>query len=121
MKTIFVNILAIIWFSSFAIANNNDINDSSFPECEQELTIELDHKEPLPTTQLQRETRFQQKQEIKSKILELYQELKEEKIRWAKKDTRHQISELKRQLRTINSKIAYSYKKQFKNFFGLNK
>ena len=82
------------------------------------MTIEMDHKElPETTTEEQRLLRCQQKQMIKGQILELYKNLKEEKIKETKKEIKNQIADLKNQLRTINTKIAYSYKQQLKKFF----
>ena len=78
----------------------------------------MDHKElPETTTEEQRLLRCQQKQMIKGQILELYKNLKEEKIKETKKEIKNQIADLKNQLRTINTKIAYSYKQQLKKFF----
>lgn len=119
MKKIVGIIATIIGFFSFAVANTPEQEEGLLVH-EEEMTIELDNKElPIITTQEQREIRCQQKQIIKNHILGLYKELKDENNKDSKKEIRHQISELKKQLRTINSKIAYSYKKQFKKFFWL--
>jgi uncharacterized FlaG/YvyC family protein len=119
MKKIVGIMATIIGFFSFAMANTPEQEENLLVH-EEEMIIELDQKElPIITTQEQREIRCEQKQEIKNQILVLYKELKDEKIKGIKKETRHQISELKKQLRTINSKIAYSYKQQFKRFFWL--
>lgn len=119
MKKIVGIIATIIGFFSFAMANTPEQEEWLLAH-EEEMIIELDNKEiPLITTQEQREMRYQQKQMIKSYILGLYKELKSDKNKDSKKEIRHQISEFKKQLRTLNSKIAYSYKQQFKRFFWL--
>lgn len=118
MKYSIVNILIIISFFSVTMANTPEEWDQSFSEQEQEMVIEIDQKELQPTTHEQRELRCQQKQEIKNQILALYKEKKDEKEKEIKKEAKHQIAELKKQLRTLNTKIAYSYKQQLKKFFG---
>lgn len=117
MKNILLGFTILLAMFSFATANNYDVSD--FTEKEQEQIIEIDFKEFTITTQEQRDLRMQEKQAIKSRILDLYKELKDEKIKYAKITTRHQINELKRELWTINTKIAYSYRQQFKKFLGL--
>lgn len=119
MKQLVVIVATIIGFSSFTMANNSQQEEWLLAH-EEEMVIELDHKElPVITTQEQREIRYQQKQMIKSYILGLYKDLREENNKDLKKELRQKIAELKKQLRIINSKIAYSYKQQFKKFFWL--
>lgn len=118
MKYSIVNILIIISFFSVTMANTAEGIEQHFSEQEQEMVIDIDQKELQPTTQDQRELRCQQKQEIKNQILLLYKEMKDEKEREIKKEVKNQIAELKKQLRTLNTKIAYSYKQQLKKFFG---
>lgn len=120
MKKLLVHILFIIGLFSFALANNQQTEDDYLATYEEEMIIELDNIDiPLNPTQEQREIRCNQKQNIKSEILNLYKEIKNNKDRENKKQIRSQISFLKKELRKINSKIAYSYKQQFKRFFWL--
>lgn len=119
MRKVLFSISIIIGLFWFVLANN-DIENDEFLSHEEEMTIELNQNElPIITTQEQRDCRCNQKQEIKSKILSLYKNLKEQNTRISKREIKSQISELKKELWKINSKIAHSYKQQFKVFFGL--
>jgi len=118
MKKILINILIIVGLFSFVLANNEEIEDDYFAPHEEEMTIELEHDDiPTNPTQEQRDIRCNQKQNIKSEILNLYKEIKNNKDREIKKEIRSKISFLKKELWKINAKIAHSYKQQFKRFF----
>lgn len=118
MKKILIHILIIVGLFSFVLANNEEIENEGLLTYEEEMTIELEHDDiPANPTQEQREIRCNQKQIIKSRILDLYKEIKNNKDRENKKEIRSQISFLKKELWKINSKIAYSYKQQFRRFF----
>ncbi len=114
-----VLIYTFVLISLFSFAKAEDTEDVFNPH-EEDIIIELD-KSDIPTnpTQEQRNIRYNQKQQIKSRILWLYKDLKEEKNKDDKKEIRYQISYFKKELWKINAKIAHSYKLQFKRFFWL--
>ncbi len=117
MRRILIYTFVLISLFSFAKAENGE---EIFSPHEEDIIIELD-KSDIPTnpTQEQRDIRYNQKQEIKSRVLWLYKDLKEEKNKDEKKEIRYQISYFKKELWKINAKIAHSYKQQFKRFFWL--
>lgn len=118
MKRIFINtLILVIWFS---FVKAIDIQENNFQPYEEEIILELDKSDiPINPTQEQREIRCDQKQQIKSRILWLYKDIKEDKDRDEKKEIRSQISYFKKELWKINAKIAHSYKQQFKRFFWI--
>lgn len=107
-KRLFIVLLVSISMFSYSFASQEKNKSKNTPDVLPQKIINME----------KREDRCEQKQEIKSEVLELYSVLKNDKDRSEKKEIRNQISDLRREIWNINTKIIYSYKSSLVNIFS---
>lgn len=107
-KRLFIVLLVSISMFSYSFATHEEIQSNNTSNVLPQKIINME----------KREDRCEEKQEIKSEMLELYSVLKHDKDRSEKKEIRSQLSDLRKEIWHINTKIIYSYKSSLVNIFS---